>query len=292
MRPLGSRFDRGLALWRLHLLWLSLGTLSSSQSYQVPLRLTSFDGQRFQKLSLVGSMEDVASGPLGLVSFTDFDWFCERTQVSVVVHAKELYELYGAMAELNGATVDELLANSAIQAGKQLKCCQITRKPRDWSWLPDSEGYLQPKLKQSCTFVGHSYSGDRMDGDHRQRKRAVPSASADGPSPSSPPQRAKRARKTTEKWQQWQQQSPGSPEGELAGCTQPVPIRLHKAAFLACCPSPEAAQGLEIRHICGNPRCGVVSHFRAGTKLENEQDREYHARHRGCSRQSFPPLQQ
>jgi hypothetical protein len=237
-------------------------------------------------------MEDVASGPSALVRFTDFDWFSERTGVSVVVHAKELYELYGAMAELNGATLEELLANSAIEAGKQLKCCEIKRKPRGWSWLPNSGGYLQPKLKHSCTFVGHSHCGDRMDGDHHERNRVVQSASADDPSPSSPPQRAKRARRPTEKWQQWQQQSPGSPEGELAGCTQPVPIRLHKAAFLACCPSPEAAQDLEIRHICGNPSCGVVSHFRAGTKDENELDREYHARHRGCSRQSFQQLQQ
>lgn len=237
-------------------------------------------------------MEGVASGPSGLVCFTDFEWFSERSGVSVVVHAEELHELYEAMAKLNGATVEELLANSAIEAGQQLRCYEITRKPRKWGWLPNSDGYLQPKLKQSCTPVGHSYNGDRLDGDHCQRKRAVPSASADGPSPSSPPQRAKRARKTTEKWQQWQQQSPGSPEGECAGVTQPVPIRLHKAVFLACCRSPEAAKGLEIRHICGNPSCGVASHFRAGTKRENELDRQYHAKHRGCSRQRFGPLQQ
>ena len=241
-------------------------------------------------------MEQAASPqsqPSMLVKFEDFDWFCERTGVSVRVHAEELYELYGAMAKLNGATPEELLANSAIQAGKPLACCEIKRKPRDWNWLPDSGGDLQPKLKQSCTFVGHSHCGDRMDGDHRERKRVALSASANDPSPSSPTQRSKRARRPSDKWQEWQQsKSPGSPEGELAGSTQPVPIRLHRAAFLASCRNPEAAKGLEIRHICGNTRCAVVSHFRAGTKRENERDREYHEQQRGCSRQSFPPVQQ
>ena len=241
-------------------------------------------------------MEQAASPqsqPSRLVKFEDFDWYCERSGVSVVVHAEELNELYGAMAKLNGAPLEALLANSDIKAGQQLRCYEITRKPRKWGWLPNSDGYLQPKLKQSCTPVGHSYSGDGLDGDHRQRKRAVPSASADEPSPSSPPQGAKRARKMTQRWQKWQErQSPGSPESECAGSTQPVPIRLHKAAFLASCGNPQAAKGLEIRHICGNPRCGVVSHFRAGTKRENERDKEYHEQHRGYSRQSFPPIQQ
>ena len=97
----------------------------------------------------------------------------------------------------------------------------------------------------------------------------------------------------TQKWQKWQEsQSPGSPESEWAGSTQPVPIRLHKAAYLASCRDPAATKGLEIRHICGNPRCGVVSHFRAGTKAENDHDKDYHQEQRGRSWQSFPPIQQ
>jgi len=225
------------------------------------------------------------------VIFRDFEWFDERTQVSVVVHGQELHELYTAMAKANDVPVAKLLSNSSIEVGERLKCHEITRKPRKWSWMPDSGGYLQPKLKQSCTSVGHSYLGEACDDEYRQRKRAAPSASADEPSPSSPPQRTKRARRAPPQWLEDCSLSPGSPNSESAGLTQPVAIRLHKAAFLASCSNPEAYHGLEIRHICGNTRCGVVSHFRAGSKRQNELDKQYKRGQASYSPESFPPPQ-
>jgi len=225
------------------------------------------------------------------VVFRDFEWLCERTEVSVVVHGNELHELYAAVAEANSVPVAKLLANSSHKAGEKLQCYEITRRPRKWSWMPDSGGYLQPKLKQSCTPIGHSHLGAARDIEYRPRTRAAPSASAGEPSPSSPPQRAKRPRGQPPQWLQDHSLSPGSPSSEPAGLTQPVAIRLHKAAYLASCSDPMAANGLEIRHICGNPRCGVVSHFRAGSKSQNERDKKYKSGSASYSPEDFPPPQ-
>ena len=231
------------------------------------------------------------AGRSSTVIFGDFVWFCERTQVSVVVHGKELLALYKAMARANGVPVAKLLANSSYEAGEKLSCYEITHKPEGWSWMPDSKDYLQPKLKQCCTPIGHSHMGDAHDRSYKQRKRVAPPASSDDSSPSSPPQRAKRANRAPPQWLEAFSQSPGSPQSELAGSTQPVPIRLHKAAYLACCSNPEAEYGLEVRHICGNVRCGVVSHFRSGNKSENERDKRYKRGRVSYSPQAFPPLQ-
>ena len=231
-------------------------------------------------------------GPPDSVKFRDFEWTCERTQVSVVVHAKELHSLFKALARSNGVPVAKLLANSSHEAGERLTCYSMERLPAKWSFMPDSAGYIQPKLKQCCTPIGYSHAGDAPDADYRQRKRAAPSASAHESSPSTPPQRAKRAHRAPPQWLQGHSMSPGSPESEPAGATQPVPIRLHKAAFLACCRNPEAANGMEIRHICGNARCGVVSHFRAGTKSDNERDKRFKLGHISYSPHAFEPLQQ
>ena len=57
---------------------------------------------------------------------------------------------------------------------------------------------------------------------------------------------------------------------------------------MACCSDPEAANGLEIRHICGNVRCGVVSHFRAGDKADNERDKRYKVGRASYSPEDFP----
>ena len=229
--------------------------------------------------------------PAQTVKFRDFEWICERTQVSVVVHAKELHDLYKAMARCNGVPVATLLANSSHVVGEELKCYEMVRLPQNWSFMPDGAGYVQPKLKQSGTPIGHSCTGDAHDSDYRERKRAAPPASAHDSSPSSPPQRAKRARVAPPQWLKDFSLSPSSPKSEAAGATQPVPIRLHRAAFLACCSDPKAASKLEIRHICGRPSCGVVSHFRSGLKSRNEADKPYKRGRASYSPESFPVVQ-
>lgn len=221
----------------------------------------------------------------------DFEWFCERTQVSVVVHAKELHGLYEAVARSNNVPVAKLLANSSHETGERLTCCTLDCLPAEWSFMPDPAGYIQPKLKDSLTPIGHSHTGDAPDANYHQRKRAAPPALADGFSPSTPPQRARRAPGAPPKWLEGFSMSPGSPRSELAGATQPVPIRLHKAAFLACCSDPKAANGLEVRHICGNKLCGVVSHFRSGSKSKNEHDKAYKRGRASYCPESFPTVQ-
>ena len=225
------------------------------------------------------------------VVFSDFEWFCERSQVSVVVHGKELHALYKALARCNGMPVEKLLENKSYEAGEQLTCYTLDRLPEEWSFMPDAAGYIQPKLKHSLTPIGHSHSGNALDGEYTQRKRAPPCASAQASNPSTPPQRLKRRRVAPPQWLEGHSLSPGSPNSEPAGATQPVPIRLHKAAFLACCSDPEAANGLQIRHICGNERCGVVSHFRAGSQSENEADKRYKRGTTAYSPGTFPPPQ-
>lgn len=232
------------------------------------------------------------------VQFHDFKWFSERNTVSVTVHGEELHKLYKAIAKCNGVAVGKLMANSKIVAGKQLKCIEIHNKPPGWSWLPDTR-YLHPKLKHSKVPSGHSHFGDGAksgDGDggvrHRSRKRLAPSSPAGDASQHSTPQRAKRPRSGPPRWLDDFSCSPGSPTTEDAGLTQPVPIRLHLAAHKATYHQPEAANGLQIRHICGNSKCGVVSHFRIGTFEENERDKHHHREHGpGSSWQSFPPPQ-
>ena len=231
------------------------------------------------------------AGPPQTVTFRDFEWVCERTQISVVVHGKEVYDLYKALARCNGVPLAKLLANSSHEAGDKLTCYTMDRLPAKWSFMPDAAGYIQPKLKQSLTPIGYSHMGDALDSNYYQRKRAAPLPSADGPSPSTPPQHVKRARRALPSWLEGFSISPGSPNGELAGSTQPVPIRLHKAAFLACCSNPKVANALEIRHICGNKRCAVVSHFRTGSKSQNECDKRYKRGRASYSPESFPTPQ-
>jgi hypothetical protein len=85
--------------------------------------------------------------------------------------------------------------------------------------------------------------------------------------------------------------SPASPDSALAGQSQPLPIRLHRAVALALSNDPDADSKLMVRHICGNKRCAVAAHFRFGTEDENKRDEKHHRVHRGCSREVLPRLQ-
>ena len=92
-------------------------------------------------------------------------------------------------------------------------------------------------------------------------------------------------------WLKGHSMSPGSPESALAGQSQPLPIRLHRAVALALSTDPDAHSKLMVRHICGNKRCAVAAHFRFGTESENKRDEAHHRVHRGCSREVLPRLQ-
>ena len=199
--------------------------------------------------------------------------------------------MFHALAKANGFQAKDLLANEKVEAGP-LKCCRIEQLPREWSWLPERKGYLHPKLRESKTVRAHSslsVADDAKGGGDEDTlaccKRAAPAMpSEDASSP-----QCRRVRKAPKHLQDYDMSAVGSPESEAAGCTQPVPIYLHRAAFVACSADPEAASKLEMRHICGNPKCGVVSHFRGGTKEENDADKKHHAEHgKGTTWASFP----
>ena len=228
------------------------------------------------------------------VSFRDFDLYDEVTGVSARVSANELQAVYAQLASTAGVPPATLLANTGISAKTRLHCHIVQREPGNGSWSIDSEGYVMLHLKESCTVRGHSFMAgeSRDDADFllppRDMKRLLRSSGA-----SSPPQH-RRTRATEQVscyCEDFDASLDSSPASAKAGCTQPLMIRLHRAAFLATCDDPNAYSGMEIRHICGNRACAVVSHFRAGSSDENTMDRSHHKRHRGSSLEGFPAPQ-
>lgn len=224
------------------------------------------------------------------VSFRDFELFDEITGVSAMVHASELQAVYAQIAATAGVPPATLLANTSISANTQLTCHLVPRGPRPGKWSLDSEGYVMLHLKESSTVRGHSFiAGEsRDDADFLLPPRDM-KRSYRAPQPASPPQRRQRVSTAQPRYCE---DSPGSsselsPASAKAGCTQPLMVRLHRAAFLATCDDPNAYSGMEIRHICGNRACAVISHFRAGSSDENTIDKRHHKRQRCSSWQGF-----
>ena len=224
------------------------------------------------------------------VSFRDFELFDEITGVSAMVYASELQAVYAQIAATAGVPPATLLANSSISANTQLHCHLVQQEPGNGSWSIDSEGYVMLHLKQSCTVRGHSFlAGEsRCDDDFVPPSR-VSKRSSRAPHPATPPQRRQRVSTAQPRYCEDSSGSSSelSPASAKAGCTQPLMVRLHRAAFLATCDDPNAYSGMEIRHICGNKACAVVSHFRAGSSDENAKDKQHHKRKRGSSWQGF-----
>ena len=232
-----------------------------------------------------------ASRPLaGCVSFSDFEWIDPRTGVSVTVHGEEVQSIFKAIAECNDVPAATLLQNSQFKAGQLLECHQAEVLPRGWSWQLDSAGYPLVKLKTSFVPRAHSFLRDAGDDDsdyelprEHKRPRRLP-ASFQGPCT---PQRARRAHRP----RVGSEEAYTPPQEADVGCNQPVQIRLHRAAYLASCADPEAASGLQVRHICGNKTCAVVSHYRLGDATDNRDDENYHKSSYGRSRERHNAVQ-
>jgi len=236
-----------------------------------------------------------AEGAAEPVSFRDFELYDEKTGVSARVFASELQAVYQEIAATAGVPAAALLANSSIEANTQLTCHLVPRDPRPGRWSIDPEGYVMLHMKQSSTVRGHSFLGcePRGDDDFVPPPRRT-RCSSGAPEPLTPPQRRRRVPNMRASYCE---ASPGSstecsPSCAAPGTTQPLMIRLHRAAFLASCGDPQAYSGLEVRHICGNRACAMVSHFRAGSGSENAMDRRHHKRRRGSSYEAFAPPQQ
>ena len=228
------------------------------------------------------------------VSFGDFDLYDEETGVSARVCASELQAVYQDIAAAVGVPMATLLANSSTQANTKLTCHLVPRESRPGKWSYDSAGYVMLHLKESSTMREHSFLAGESRRDHdfvppsRGSKR-----SSLAPQPATSPQRRQRRSTAQSSYcEDCDDTSPeSSPASAKAGCTQPLMIRLHRAAFLATCDDPQAFSGVLIRHICGNCRCAVISHLRAGNVDDNTKDRSHHKRQRCSSWEGFPAPQ-
>jgi len=238
---------------------------------------------------------------LPLVAFSNVAYCEAGGRPRYHVQASELDRVFAALAKANHWSVGDLLANVGFEAGQALECRLVKELPDEWSWLDDSSGYLALHLKASRAVRGFSFLGDEDSKDSDWMPPRGSSRGAAG-APS-----AKRQRTTAPCAQPAADSSDDEAESlsgagadssddddddDDVGRTQPVLTRLHRAAMLAASTNPRAASKLEVRHVCGNPLCAVVSHYRAGTREENDQDAEYHREHgRGRSREGFSPPQ-
>ena len=223
------------------------------------------------------------------LALRDFELWSDDSGGTASVFGAELRELFVRLAHSNGFDVGDLLGNMSIPAGKPLPCCIIQRLPDDCSSIFDGSGYILAKLGRGKTVRGHSFLRDGSS--------EVADASYCGVAPSacnddvsSPPRKLSR-RSRMPGWLADHSMSPGTPESGEEGRSQPLLVRLHRAAALAASATPETHSTQLVRHICGQKRCGVVAHFRFGTQGDNERDEEYHKTHPGCSRQSLPCVQ-
>ena len=232
----------------------------------------------------------VTTGPsVRELKLNDFELYDTESGVHAVVSGHELRAAFSRLADLNGFILSDLLANNPIPAGKPLPCRIATTLPEKLGWFFEDSGYIMLKMHRAATVVGHSFLG--------REASASADASYSGAAPSrleidatSPPRTRKRPAEPPS-WLQEHSMSPGTPDLGQEGRTQPLPVRLHRAAALSVSGCPECDGKLILRHICGNKRCMVVAHFRPGTQAENSDDRDYHKTMLGCSREKHPCLQ-
>ena len=212
------------------------------------------------------------------ISFSDFNYSDEN--VEVPVQATELTKLYKAMATANGHAYSDLMVNDEIQPNIQLECRTIETLPHGFRFLKRrADGYIQPKIRGSSTADGHSFWSDgtssESDPSFVQPRARISTTGSPG-SPRRAKSRAAAPSSMTE--------PPLTPDS-LEGCHRVMPILLHRAAALATSDQPERdCKKYGVLHICGRKNCGVVSHFRPGSRRDNELDEEHHRTRPGTSR--------
>ena len=213
----------------------------------------------------------------GLIKFGDVHYKGANGAASnaVLVHGKELHELFKKLADVHHIDVADLLGNVPIGKNEPLSCKLMTQQPSGWSFPPDSKGYISVKLRQSRIPIGHSKQGHESDDEWTKDVQAAQvNEGAELGEQGSTPLRGTRKRRAPDLLGQWSM-SPGSPGDDSAG-TQEYMVRLHRAAGLAASTDPKSDSDLPMLHICGNKNCMVVAHYRPGTKSDNEEDKKHH----------------
>ena len=228
----------------------------------------------------------------GLVQLRDFTYHGPQGEAVTRVQASELSQLLASLAECNGWPVEDLLLNSEVPTGEMLPCRLVRNLPDGCSWWSGQSKYIRAKFRASPVVAGRTFARVRTDdaewhgGRNAGGKRKVA-----GMQPHTPSKRVRRAQSAAPATPNIYSLTPESPGHDLEGSTHPLPLLLHRAAYLAACPDSSAAVPTVVRHICGHDTCAVVAHYRAGTPDSNESDRQHHSHSRGTSREPFPRLQ-
>lgn len=210
----------------------------------------------------------------------------------LAINGEELTERFRALARWHRWPKNALLANRSVVKGQKLVCRLVDTLPDATHWLNGNGKYITTKLLQTPVVAGLSFAyvdngGTQYAGgsrSHLKRSASVQSA------PASPPPAKRHSQGESGGFEEFSM-SPDTPGGGAKGRTHPRLLDLHRAAALAASKDPSACNKADIRHICGNPRCAVIFHFRPGTKHQNDKDTAYHKAHPNRAPQSFPPWQ-
>jgi len=216
----------------------------------------------------------------------------------VTVDGAEMLAGAQELADCNGWSINKLLANRPLQAGKRLPCLKVKSVPRHWR-RADSSGYIMMRFKSACTVRGQRFVGTATsdkDSDFIVSRRAAGAesgrmlhsefaGSTDSGAITATPQRPKRARGTDLSYCE-----PCSPSDDDVGRTQWLEERFHRALFAATCPADQLEDGY-VLHACGNPKCAAVYHYYLGDREGNALDTAHHAKKPNTSRLSLPKLQ-
>lgn len=212
----------------------------------------------------------------------------------VHVSASEMRAVMQQLAESNGFSVAEMLANEPVKRGCRLNCLLVEQLPEGWG--QDSSGYIMVRFPKASTPKGISFLGagdGDGDADYRPRSgsRSVAAKQSQLPVDAEAEALPALPRTTGRKRTRVASYSQSSPPSEAqVGRTQRVLERYHRAAFAACVPDQLLQDGW-VLHACGNKRCAKVAHFYLGDEATNALDTSYHQSKLGMSRICLPCLQ-
>ena len=220
-----------------------------------------------------------------LISFKDVNFLAGGIEETIC--AGEIREIYNKIALLHGWHVEDLLRRESVDKGEQLNCRLLDENARSLHWFIDADGYIQLKLKNYKQIRGVSFTREHDSPPYRPSRRTLKATKSQ--QLQSQIRRSGRIPAPTTRTNRPVIEPP-SPD-PLAGCTQPLQVRLHRAAALAASSDQVGVSMNDSLHICGHKLCCVVGHFRPGGEADNRKDVAHHSKYPGTSRLAWPALQ-
>ena len=202
----------------------------------------------------------------------------------------EVLALFRDLATHNGWKLEDLLTNCSIPRGSKLACRVVQSLPSSCKFWDGHADYVVTKLSHSRVVAGRSFAREGSGDTEWVARAARSKRQATEPTLSSPPRRKLRKAPPPAWHSDFSTDNPVSPE-QSKGSVYPLPIYLHRVAYLSACANRSERAPELVRHVCGNSRCAVIAHYRPGPVKENDSDRKYHKNHRGKSRSAMSPLQ-